>query len=78
MDGHFEFLQAWSETIPIIITHGGYLHDFPILLANCMKNNYETIISTRNQKYSIMVIRLKKYYITWIRNYCSQYKWCII
>ena len=31
--------QAQSETIPIIIAHGGYLHDFPILLASCMKHN---------------------------------------
>ena len=25
---------------PIIIAHGGYVHDFPILLASCMKHNY--------------------------------------
>ena len=38
-----EFLQheqAHSDTIPIIIAHGGYLHDFPILLASCMKYKY--------------------------------------
>ena len=42
MNGLVEFLhreQAQSETIPIIIAHGGYLHDFPILLASCMKHN---------------------------------------
>ena len=40
LDGLVEFLhreQVQSETIPIIIAHGGYLHDFPILLASCMK-----------------------------------------
>ena len=35
---HNEQLQ--SKTDPIIIAHGGYLHDFPILLANCMKYNF--------------------------------------
>ena len=42
MDGLVEVLhreQAWGETPPIIIAHGGYLHDFPILLASCMKHN---------------------------------------
>ena len=42
MAGMTEFLhreQAQSETIPVIIAHGGYLHDFPILLGNCMKHN---------------------------------------
>ena len=42
MDGLVAFLhreQAQSETIPIIIARGGYLHDFPILLANCMKHD---------------------------------------
>ena len=42
MDGLVEFLhrdQAQSETIPVIIAHGGYLHDFSILLASCVKHN---------------------------------------
>ena len=42
MDRLVEFLQheqVQCETIPIIIAHGGYLHDFPILLASCMKHN---------------------------------------
>ena len=38
MDGLVEFLQVQSETI--IIAHGGYLYDFPIL-AKCMKHNYD-------------------------------------
>ena len=29
--------QIKSSTAPVIIAHGGYLFDFPILLANCMK-----------------------------------------
>ena len=32
--------QLQSATDPIIITHGGYSHDFSILLANCMKYNF--------------------------------------
>ena len=48
MDGLLEFLQS-SETSLIIIAHGGYLHDFPILLAillailiaNCMQHKYD-------------------------------------
>ena len=40
MGGLVEFLQhEQCETPAIIIAHGGYLHDFPILLANCMKHN---------------------------------------
>ena len=35
LDGLVEFLHC--ETIPIIIAHEGYLHDFPIQLASCMK-----------------------------------------
>ena len=42
MDGLVEFLQheqAQSERFPIIVVHGGYLYDFPILLASCVKHN---------------------------------------
>ena len=42
MDGLVEFPhpeQAQGETLPFIIVHGGYLHDFPILLASCMEHN---------------------------------------
>ena len=35
---HNEQLQ--NKTDPIIIAHGRYLHDFPILLANCMKHYF--------------------------------------
>ena len=41
MDGPVEFLQAQNiESAPITIAHGGYLNEFPILLANCMKHNW--------------------------------------
>ena len=43
MDALIEFIyyeQAQSETIAVIIAHGGILNDFPILLANCMKHGY--------------------------------------
>ena len=44
MAGLTEFIhreQAQSETIPVIIAHGGYSHDFPILLASCMKHSWD-------------------------------------
>ena len=44
MVGLVEFLhreQAQSGTIHVIIAHGGYSHDFPILLANCMKQDFD-------------------------------------
>ena len=54
MDGLVEFLhreQARGEMHPIIIAHGGYLQDFPILIASCMKHNSE--------KYGILYVRGK-------------------
>ncbi|MAG86097.1 MAG: hypothetical protein CMB97_01635 [Flavobacteriaceae bacterium] len=41
MEGFFEFikLESGSSSSPLIIAHGGYLHEFPFLLANCMKHN---------------------------------------
>ena len=45
MDGLVDFLhheQVQSKTTtPVIIAHGGYSYDFPILLANCMKHDYD-------------------------------------
>ena len=40
MDGLFEFIRCEATEAAIIISHGGYVHDFPILLASCMKHNY--------------------------------------
>ena len=37
-DALVDFLSR--ETIPIIIAHGGFLNDFPILLANGVKHSY--------------------------------------
>ena len=31
--------QVQRKTIPIIIAHGGFLHDFPMLFVNCIKNS---------------------------------------
>ena len=42
MDGLVGFLQTQSiGSAPIIVADGGYIHDFPILLANCLKHNYD-------------------------------------
>ena len=40
MYGLVEFIRREATEPPIIIAHGGYVHDFPILLASCMKHNY--------------------------------------
>ena len=40
MDGFVAFIRREATEPAIIITHGGYVHDFPILLASCMKHNY--------------------------------------
>ena len=41
MDGLVEFIRCEQTHTPsIIIAHGGYVHDFPILQASCMKHNY--------------------------------------
>ena len=40
MDGLVAFTQREATEPASIIAHGGYAHDFPILLARCMKHNY--------------------------------------
>ena len=40
MDVLVSFVRREATEPPIIIAHGGYVHDFPILLASCMKHNY--------------------------------------
>ena len=40
MDGLVAFIRREATRPAIIIAHGGYVHDFPILLASCMKHNY--------------------------------------
>ena len=34
------FIRREATEPAVIIAHGGYVHDFPILLASCMKHNY--------------------------------------
>ena len=40
MDGLVEFIRREATEPTIIIAHGGYAHDFPILLASYMKHKY--------------------------------------
>ena len=40
MGGLRAFIQREATEPVIIIAHGGYVYDFPILLASCMKHNY--------------------------------------
>ena len=40
MDGLVAFIRREATEPAIIIAHGGYVHDFPILLASCIKDNY--------------------------------------
>ena len=54
MDALVDFLsheQAQSETISIIIAHGGFSNDFPILLANCIKHSYDNYSILANCTY---------------------------
>ena len=45
MDGLVEFTRCERTHTPsIIIAHGGYTHDFPILLESCTKHNYSDYI----------------------------------
>ena len=51
MDGLVDFLQheqvQSGTTTPVIIEHGGYSHDFPIFLANCMKLSFSPYSASR-------------------------------
>ena len=38
-----------DDESPIIIAHGGVLHDFPILLTNCMRHNVDYSVLDRFQ-----------------------------
>ena len=40
MIGFIQCEQLDSNTNPIILAHGGYYNNFPILLANCMKHSF--------------------------------------
>ena len=40
MDGLVAFIRREATEPAIIIAHGSYVHDFPTLLASCMKHNY--------------------------------------
>ena len=40
MDGLVAFIRREATEPAIIMAHGGYVHDFPILLVSCMKHNY--------------------------------------
>ena len=42
MDGLVAFIRREATEPAIIMTHGGYVHGFPILLASCMKHNYSS------------------------------------
>ena len=43
MDGLVALIRREATEPAIIITHGGYVHDFPILLASCMKHTYSDL-----------------------------------
>ena len=40
MDGFVAFIRREATEPAIIIAHGGYVHDFPILQESCTKHNY--------------------------------------
>ena len=43
MDGLVAFIRREATEPTIIITDGGHVHDFPILLASCMKHTYNDL-----------------------------------
>ena len=38
--GVVAFIRREATEPAIIIAHGGYVHDYPIILESCMKHNY--------------------------------------
>ena len=60
MDGLVEFIRCERTYTPsIIIAHGGYTHDFPMLLASCMKHNYNDYTVLAELVYADSVQNLK-------------------
>ena len=62
VDALVDFLcreQRQSETSPIIIAHGGFLNDFPILPANYIKYSYDNYLILENCMYvgSMLIFR---------------------
>ena len=51
--------QATSNTLPLIIAHGGYDHDFPLMLTNCMKHKCD-FSALHNYSFLDSMLLLKK------------------
>ncbi len=47
-----DFVKKETST-PTLVAHGGYLNDFPLLFANCMKHNID--IATVFENYTFIV-----------------------
>ena len=65
--------RAHSESTPIIIAHGGYLHDIPILFPNCMKHNYDWTLLMKVCMFvdSIRVLQNSGYKRTGLDAFCQ-------
>ena len=58
----FFLVNKQCETIPIIIAHGGFSNDFPILLANCIKHSYGnySILANCTHVDSMLMFRISR------------------
>ena len=62
LDALIEFLnyeQVQSETIPVIMAHGGFLNDFLILLATCVKHSYDNYSLLENCTYVDRMLKFR-------------------
>ena len=78
MDALVEFLhreQAQSKTIRSNIAHGGFLNNFPILLANCIKHSSDNYSILENCMYvdSMLMFRNAGYAKTGLDALCQEF-----
>jgi len=68
--------QTLSDTDPIIVAHGGYYNDFPILLANCMKHGFDNYGILKNCLFvdSVDLFKDDGYERPGLDNLCREFK----
>ena len=57
-----QFIKSETDT-PTIIAHGGYLFDFPLLFANCLKHNIDITEEFKKYKFIDSIKVLKEFNI---------------
>ena len=76
MIGFIQCEQLDSNTNPIILAHGGYYNDFPILLANCTKHSFTDYGILKNCLFvdSIDLFKDVGYEKSSLNNLCHEFK----